>query len=329
VKTSLGLSEMPVQSIECLLTQAQMKRYLGGAELPDESLQSLERHLKACPDCMEAANMQREALGGAPAAPATAVVAATNTGPASKLMGFFAKANRPSPETLGGAAGQDPYADPLAALKSPKNLVLSLSLASVLVLMSLIMRNPTAIFGPKAMEASKPKAEGHEAESTITNGDGAEKRGEETGAHGKSESKAPGHEESHKSTEQPKLTESKHEETISHKVQEPHTKVAASAPHQKPVVKDSTPPEKAISTHSTDRASSSSRIIVAESGHATKPATKPKATNPPRSSKKPAPIRHKAPAKRAPRRTVKRVSKATRPHTTPQNKVKVYAPDSH
>ena len=81
---------MPVQSIECLLTQAQMKRYLAGAEFSDELLVPLERHLKVCPDCMAEANRQREALGGAPINVAHAVVAGqTKSTPLSKIKALF------------------------------------------------------------------------------------------------------------------------------------------------------------------------------------------------------------------------------------------------
>ena len=150
---------MPVQSIECTLTQAQMKRYLAGADCPEEILVALERHLKVCPDCMEAASSQRQALGGAPITSAQAVVSApAPTSPLGKVKALIPqkKGTSTPPESLVGTKGEDPFSDPLAAIKSPKNVVLSVSLALVLILMSTVLRNPTSLLGPRASAKISP-----------------------------------------------------------------------------------------------------------------------------------------------------------------------------
>lgn len=145
---------MQVQSIECQLTQAQVKRYLAGADFPDEVVAAVERHLKACPDCMAEANRQRESLGGAPAEIAQAVVAPTSKpSPLNPIKALFSreKTAHTPPQGLIAPRGANPYpTDPLKAIKTPKNLILSGSLAVVLVVMSTVLRNPTNLFGPKA-----------------------------------------------------------------------------------------------------------------------------------------------------------------------------------
>lgn len=163
---------MPVQSIECQLTQAQVKRYLAGADFPDEIISAVERHLKACPDCMARANSQRESLGGAPADIAQAVVEAQ---PKPKKLAGLAQLVKPQkkvaqqPQGLIAPRGAKPYpTDALSAIKTPKNLILSGSLAVVLVVMSTVMRNPTNVLGPKAdvkIAATTDKSEATEAKA--------------------------------------------------------------------------------------------------------------------------------------------------------------------
>lgn len=154
---------MPVQTIECQLTQAQMKRYLAGADFPEAIVAALERHLKACPECMEEANKQRLALGGAPVEIAHAVVEeSAPKGLAGKAKGLFQRSAAKPVEAQPLIAAPGDSADTvstLSFLKTPKNLVLSGSLAIVLVLMSTVLRNPTNLFGPRATAAlSTPPA---------------------------------------------------------------------------------------------------------------------------------------------------------------------------
>jgi hypothetical protein len=58
---------MQVQNVECRLAQAQIARYLAGENLPDDTIQELERHLARCAGCREALAVRRQALVGSPA----------------------------------------------------------------------------------------------------------------------------------------------------------------------------------------------------------------------------------------------------------------------
>lgn len=172
---------MPVQSIECQLTQAQVKRYLAGADFPEAMLARIEIHLKACPDCMAEANRQRETLGGSSTEVVQAVVETpVQPSPLDRIKALFQRPARQPDATLVGPVGTDPFAvGPVERLKSPKNLVLSLSLAAVLVLMSTVLKDPTALFGPRASsvtstppatsEEAAPEAQGTEEAETPPN----------------------------------------------------------------------------------------------------------------------------------------------------------------
>lgn len=53
---------MPVQNIECKLTQGQIGRYLAGENLPEATLFELERHLAECAECRKEVDRQRRDL---------------------------------------------------------------------------------------------------------------------------------------------------------------------------------------------------------------------------------------------------------------------------
>ncbi|MBS1713667.1 MAG: hypothetical protein JST30_04950 [Armatimonadetes bacterium] len=165
---------MSVQSIECQLIQAQMKRYLAGVDFPDELLDQMERHLKACSECKAEANKQREALGGAPAEIAQAVVVAKEKRGLVERLKAKIVGEPPQAHTVPGLVsvpGKAPYPTSLFdAFKTPKNLVLSLSLAAVLVTMSTFMRQPSAFFGARASSVitEKPAAgDSTQSEATV------------------------------------------------------------------------------------------------------------------------------------------------------------------
>lgn len=196
-----------MQSIECLLTQAQVKRYLAGAEFSDDLLLSIERHLKACPDCMAEASRQREALGGGAGETLAAVEPVAKTSLIAKVKTAFAP--RVVEEPLLANPGQSGQPDPIAVLKTPKNLILSGSLAVVLVAMSLMMRNPSSLFGPRVMKPGTKTvaiAEKDALKTAVSEGSHAEHpaewpstSGTEDSGHpdsgSESDGKASGHEE--------------------------------------------------------------------------------------------------------------------------------------
>jgi hypothetical protein len=134
---------MELKDIECQLAIMQLKRYLGGGALSDDSLRSLQSHLKECESCKQA--LQTGQLNANPSpAPTQAVVDSKPS-----------KAD-PAPATPKDAMMQ-PAIKGLAGLmdKIPgnaKTLVLSIGLAGTLIGMSMIAKNPTSMFGPRANE---------------------------------------------------------------------------------------------------------------------------------------------------------------------------------
>ena len=134
---------MELKDIECQLAIMQLKRYLGGGALSDDSLRSLQSHLKECESCKQA--LQTGQLNANPSpAPTQAVVDSKPS-----------KAD-PAPATPKDAMMQ-PAIKGLADLmdKIPgnaKTLVLSIGLAGTLIGMSMIAKNPTSMFGPRANE---------------------------------------------------------------------------------------------------------------------------------------------------------------------------------
>lgn len=291
---------MPVQSIECLLTQAQIKRYLAGAEFSDELLAPLEIHLKACPDCMAEANRQRELLGGAPLEVVHAVVASNGkTNPISKLKGLFTSKAPPADPIP--PIGENPYRDPISALRSPKNLVMSAALAVVLVLMSTSMRNPTSVLGPRASEKITVASKTGDAEKEHVAKE-AEK------AHPAEETKAT---ETHKEEPAPKVDEGHGEATKAVEKVDEHAAEHAVV-EKKPVTHTTNEPPKVEHPAVKREPEVGGTVLVADSAPhkpvkkapAHPVASRPKVTRP-----RPRPIK-------------KRVRKAT---TT--NRIKVYLPN--
>lgn len=315
---------MSVKSIECQLIQAQMKRYLAGTDFPDELLDQLERHLKACPDCQAEAHRQREALGGAPAEIAQAVVAAQQKKSfldrlKSKIVG-----QPPSLTQVPGivsAPGKAPFPTSLFdVVRTPKNLVLSVSLAAVLVTMSTVMRSPSSLFGQRASSviAEKP-ATGEDTKAAATAQHGEATEHEPSDEHANhAEPSAPLSPDLREEDEaQLASTSSAHgeEQGSGHEDAPVHEKPVAQKPHKETVthnldqvggdllIADSAAPHKS-STKSTKPATKSQ----------TKPTVKKTAVKAPRSSTR----KTSASASRPrPRRT---------PRKAPRNVVRVYNP---
>lgn len=155
---------MQVKNIECQIAQAQMRRYLAGDEMPQALVSDLEAHLMGCGDCMAAAQIERQSLAG--------VLTNKITGKSRKP----ATPNSPVPESplpfvtklakKGLISGKAAIQAPVDMLDAPddqyapaprkkgsinfKTVAYSIALALILVLMSTVMKDPTAIFGPRA-----------------------------------------------------------------------------------------------------------------------------------------------------------------------------------
>lgn len=145
-------------NIECQIAQAQLRRYLTGEDMPNAVVNELETHLRNCADCMAAAQTLRESLRG--------VLTSKITGKPTS------EPRRPREETRHEPAIAKAVATGMAAVQTPadvfdapdeqfkhkpakkksnfKTLAYSGALALVLVLMSTVFKDPTALFGPRA-----------------------------------------------------------------------------------------------------------------------------------------------------------------------------------
>lgn len=120
-------------SLECELTRVQMKRYLGGEELPEPLMEELEQHVHACPSCRHYLDTQKLKL-------------------AAKLSGAKAEKIK-APQEPKGPKDSDVFHEPKQKLFTPKTLGLAAALALVLFAMSAVAKDPTLIFGRKASAA--------------------------------------------------------------------------------------------------------------------------------------------------------------------------------
>jgi len=174
---------MSVPRVECHLARAQLKRYIGGATLPDEILAELERHLHACPDCLAEAQRMKEALMAgrpvdAPASePPLKKVANLAQSLTAKLPGFAKAA--PAGDGLINKPGTPLFTENRVNLRI---LATSGALALTLIAMSTILRDPTRLLGPKAnapVQAIAPKEKETATEEPAAN-EAAEDHAEET-----------------------------------------------------------------------------------------------------------------------------------------------------
>lgn len=132
-------------NLECELARVQMKRYLGGEELPPELMSGLETHVKSCKSCKQHLDEQRLKLANQ--------LAGTKAPPLWERL----KEKLPKPEPKDPNVFAPP--SPLHGALNPKTLVLSCCLAVVLFAMSAVAKNPSMVFGPKASTSLAPGKE--------------------------------------------------------------------------------------------------------------------------------------------------------------------------
>ncbi len=132
---------MQVQNIECQLAQVQLKRYLAGESIADELLADLERHLEECGGCRSAAKVMRAAAGATASTPAESSPEEATAKPKFSLGSLIKK---PSASAVVRPVGEKK--------DNRKTLILSASLAVVLILMSTVLKDPTKLFGAKAAD---------------------------------------------------------------------------------------------------------------------------------------------------------------------------------
>lgn len=154
-------------SLECELTRVQMKRYLGGEELPEPLMEELEQHVHACASCRHYLDTQKLKL-------------------ASKLSGAKAEKVK-APVEPKGPKDSDVFHEPKQKLFTPKTLGLAAALALVLFAMSAVAKDPTIMFGRKASTAlsaaDKEKQTGEAGSDEV--GADSSKSDEEDASHSK------------------------------------------------------------------------------------------------------------------------------------------------
>lgn len=168
---------MQVANIECQIANAQLRRYLTGEEMPSSVVNELETHLRNCPECMSAAQTLRESLKGVLSSkitgkPAPQPKAPTSAQPQIQVLDQAIVTERvetPRPADVFDAPDSEFKQTAPKKKSNVKTLVYSIGLAAILVLMSTVFKDPTALFGPKASSITPdtPK-ESKTSETTTT-----------------------------------------------------------------------------------------------------------------------------------------------------------------
>ncbi len=144
---------MQSENLECQIAQAQMGRYLGGEGLSSEAISQLETHVRACTDCKAAIQERRRALESVLALPLTEDIPAlkvsrsVNIKPASMKWVDAIRREPSEPAT--------PEARKKARWRTP---AYAGGLVVVLVAMSMLSKEPTKVFGNRAIDtvANRP-----------------------------------------------------------------------------------------------------------------------------------------------------------------------------
>ena len=151
---------MQVQDIECQLAQVQLKRYLAGESIADELLADLERHLEECNGCRSAAKVMRAAAGASNPTPSESTPEEEAKPKAKFSLGSLLKNSKATAVVRPVGEKKD----------NRKTLILSASLAVVLILMSTVFKDPTKLFGAKAADTvAKTEKDTPPAEPPVEN----------------------------------------------------------------------------------------------------------------------------------------------------------------
>lgn len=156
---------MPVQNVECQIARLQIGRFLKGEVLPPDMMAQLEAHIGRCPECRaELAGRKAELQALANGRKETAMDAAPTASPTSERP---AQARPSAPRPKSEAPRKAAVATPPAAAPFPwKALAYSLALAGVLVAMSFVAKDPTALLGPR-LESPAAEPSGNAAPRTV------------------------------------------------------------------------------------------------------------------------------------------------------------------
>jgi hypothetical protein len=152
---------MQVQNFECQIAQAQISRYLAGEQMDAETVEQLNEHVSGCTVCKAAIAERRAHLQdqlskkpGKKSQTTKAVVESTPSIPSPKET---VSIRQPEPVEI-----TNPVNEPWTKTYL-KPLLYSGGLAIVLVGMSLMAKNPTSIFGDRAVIAEAAAPEKKEA----------------------------------------------------------------------------------------------------------------------------------------------------------------------
>jgi hypothetical protein len=147
---------METEKLECKIAQAQMGRYLGGEGLSPEAIDQLEAHVRDCEDCKQALRARRKSLEAILALPASEEFPALEvTHPKVKPAGMpwvdaIRRASAPVPE--------EEIAEPKKTKPSWRLPIYSAGLAAVIIAMSTVAKDPTTLFGDRAMTTNRAKS---------------------------------------------------------------------------------------------------------------------------------------------------------------------------
>jgi hypothetical protein len=145
---------MPVETIECQIVQAQLGRYLAGDAFPADALAELEDHIARCSICRGEVAKRRATLQALLGSETPAKQ------PSEDALVHMLREKATSKGTVGAQAVVEQVetkpASPLTQLQNKafrKPLMYGAALAVVLIAMSYLGNNPTAVFGNRASDA--------------------------------------------------------------------------------------------------------------------------------------------------------------------------------
>jgi len=136
---------MQSENLECQIAQAQMGRYLGGEGLSNEAIAELETHVRTCTGCKDAIQARRRALESVLSLPTIEDFPARKVEAAVQPAGMpWVDAIRRMPTPASANADS-------SAKKKWRTPVMTAALAGVLILMTNYSKEPTRVFGDRAM----------------------------------------------------------------------------------------------------------------------------------------------------------------------------------
>lgn len=138
---------MQTENLECQIAQAQMGRYLGGEGLSNEAIAQLEEHIRACGNCKDAIQERRRSLESVLALPTSEEFPALK---ASRKIDIK-PASMPWVDAIRRVPQQPdtPEARRTARWRTP---VYAGALIAVLFVMTTLTREPTRVFGDRAID---------------------------------------------------------------------------------------------------------------------------------------------------------------------------------